>query len=143
LSTPQKEALLAFLMARSPEPERLRIRDHRVWPVRLALNVNVLPNFQQAAVQRALLAAFGNAPGGFFDFEQRSLGADLALSDVYALAEGCTGVDNVLATLFHVESDTPQVVDRITVPSDALATGGDASDPSVGRFTVQLIGGLS
>lgn len=143
LSTPQKEALLAFLMARSPEPERLRIRDHRAWPVRLALNVNVLPNFQQAAVQRALLAAFGNAPGGFFNFDQRALGVDLALSDVYALAEGCTGVDNVLAALFHAEGDTPQVADRIKVPADALATGGDASDPGVGRFTVQLIGGLS
>lgn len=142
LSTPQKEALLAFLMARSPEPERIRIRDHRAWPVRLALTVNVLPNHQQATVQRALLAAFGNAGGGFFAFEQRALGADLSLSEVYALAEGTTGVNNVLATLFHAETAPPQVVDRIRVPSDALATGGHATDAAIGRLTAQLIGGL-
>jgi hypothetical protein len=143
LSTPQKEALLAFLMARSPEPERVRVRDHRPWPVRLALTVNVLADYQQVTVQRALLAAFGNAGGGYFNFEERALGTDLALSDIYALAEATTGVDNVLTTLFHAEGDSPQVLDRISIPVDALATGGDCDDAAIGRLTVQLIGGLS
>jgi predicted phage baseplate assembly protein len=143
LSTPQKEALLAYLSARSPERARIRVRDHRVWPIRLALTVNVLPSFQQAYVQRALLAAFGNDAGGFFNFAQRELGADLALSDVYALAERTPGVDHVLATLLHAETEAAGVADRILVPADALATGGDATDASIGRLSLQLIGGLS
>jgi len=147
LSTPQKEALLAFLGARSAEPARLRVRDHRLWPVRLALSVDVLPNHAQPAVQRALLAAFGagrmdDGSFGFFAFERRALGADIALSEVYALAEAIEGVDHVLATLFHAEGEAPEVADRIRVPSDALATGGDATDAAIGRLSLQLAGGL-
>ena len=141
LATPQMEALFAFLAARCPEPARLRVRGHRAWPVRLALRVDVAANFSQAAVQRALLDAFGVS--GFFAFERRALGADLALSDVYAAAEAVTGVDHVLATLFHAEGQTAQAADRIGVPADALATGGDAVDAGVGRLTLQLAGGLA
>ena len=143
LSTPQREALLDYLRSRSPEPERVRIRGCRVWPIRLALTVYVLPGFRQAAVQAALLAAFGNAGAGYFAFEQRALGSELALSDVYALAEATAGVDHVLATLFHAEAEAPRVADRIRLPADALATGGDATDAAVGRLSLQLIGGLS
>lgn len=142
LATPQKEALLAFLAARCAEPQRLRVRSHRAWPVRLSLRVNVLPSFSQAVVQRSLLEAFGNT-SGFFAFERRDLGADLALSDVYAAAEAVPGVDNVLATLFHAEAEAAQVADRIGVPADALATGGDVTDATVGRLGLQLIGGLT
>lgn len=148
LSLPQKEALLAFLAARSVEPARLRIRDHRPWPVRLALQVSVASNHSQAAVQRALLAAFGVQPaedgsGGFFAFERRELGTDLALSQVYLAAETTVGVDHVLATAFHREGAAPEVADRIRVPTDALATGGDATQPAIGRLTLQLAGGLT
>lgn len=143
LSTPQKEALLAWLCARSPEPERVRVRDHQALPVRLALTVQVLPDAQQALVQRALLAVFGSGDGGYFSFGERELGADLNLSDVYALAETTPGVDHVLATLFHAEADTPRVAHRIAVPADALATGGHATDALAGRLTLQLAGGLS
>lgn len=142
LSTPQKEALLAYLGARSPEPGRLRIRDYRAWPLRLALTVYVLPSFQQAPVQRALLAAFGNGTGGFFHFDRRALGAAVALSDVYALAETIGGVDHVLATRFHAEGDAMRVADRIELPADGLATGGDGADAAIGRLSLQLIGGL-
>jgi hypothetical protein len=141
LSTPQMEALLAFLSTRCPEPARLRVRSHRAWPVRLALRVNVAAHFSQAVVQRSLLDAFGAA--GFFAFDRRELGADLVLSDVYAAAEAVAGVDNVLATLFHAEGAPAQVADRIAVPADALATGGDAADAAIGRLTLQLVGGLA
>ncbi|HEY0502507.1 MAG TPA: hypothetical protein VGD42_03340 [Lysobacter sp.] len=148
LSLPQKDALLAFLAARSVEPTRLRVRDHRAWPVRLALQVNVAANHAQAAVQRALMATFGAQPatdgsGGFFAFDRRELGTDLALSEVYLAAEATVGVDHVLATLFHREGATPQVADRIVVPADALATGGDASAADIGRLSLQLVGGLT
>lgn len=141
LSTPQKEALLAYLSARSADPARLRVRDYRPWPVRLSLRVNVSPRVLQSDVQRALLDAFGSA--GFFGFDQRELGADLVLSDVYALAESIQGVDHLVATAFHAESETEAVADRIFVPADALATGGDAADAAIGRFNLQLVGGLA
>jgi len=148
LSLPQKEALLAFLAARSIEPDRLRIRDHRSWPVRLALQVNVAANHAQSAVHRALLAALGaqsTAEGGvgLFAFDRCELGVDLALSDVYLAAMAVAGVDQVLATLFHPEASQAQVADRIVVPADALVTGGDGSSAAVGRLSLQLIGGLA
>ncbi len=134
LSTPQKEALLAFLSARSAQPDRIRLRDHRPWPVSLALNVTVRPNHRQAAVQQALLAAFSQNGDGFFAFERRSFGADIALSEVYAVAERIEGVDHVLATRFQAEGNGASVADRIAVPGDALATG---------TLTLQLNGGLT
>lgn len=140
LATPQMEAVLAFLSARAADPTRLRVRSHRTWPVRLALQVQVAAHFSQAAVQRALLEAFG--PAGFFAFERRALGEDLVLSDVYAAAEAVPGVDHALATLFHAEGAPAQVADRIAVPADALPTGGDASDAATGRLSLQLSGGL-
>jgi hypothetical protein len=141
LSVPQKDALQAYLAARSHDPARLRLRDYRPWPIRLALRVNVAPRFMQSDVQRALLEAFGR--NGFFGFDLRELGADLVLSDVYALAESVAGVDHLVATAFHAEQDAATVADRIAVPADALATGGDAADAAVGRFSLQLQGGLS
>lgn len=141
LATPQMEGVLAFLAERSLQPTRLRVRSHRAWPIRLALRVQVASGFMQAAVQKALLEAFGTT--GFFAFERRALGDDLALSDVYAAAEAVRGVDNVLATLFHAESETARAADRIAVPADALPTGGDPADAAVGRLTLQLVGGLT
>ena len=148
LTLPQKEALLAFLAARSVDPERLRIRDHRPWPIRLDLQVNVAANHAQATVQRALLAALG--PGlaedgspGLFAFDRRELGVDLALSEVYIAAKRVAGVNQVLATRFHREGATPRVADRIVVPADALATVGDGGSAALGRLDLHLTGGLA
>jgi hypothetical protein len=94
-------------------------------------------------VQRALLAVFGQDAGSLFSFERQSFGAALALSDVYAAAEATGGVDHVLATLFCAETGNPTVAPFISVPDDALATGGSATDAAVGRVSLQLVGGLS
>ena len=147
LAPAQRESLLAYLVARSAEPLALRIRSHRAWPIRLALTVSVLPNFSQAGTQASVLKVFGNgalddgAPA-FFAFERRALGADLVLSDVYAAIEAVPGVDHARATAFHAESEAAAVRDRIVVPEDAQAGGGDAADGAIGRFTVAMQGGL-
>lgn len=144
LSTPQKEALLAYLAARSGDAPRLRLRDHRTRAIRLALSVDVAANWSQAEVQRALLARFGGASGsgGFFAFERRELGGALRLSEVYAEAEATPGVDHVLATLFHAEAEPARVADRIGLPADTLASGGDAADAGIGRLSLLMAGGL-
>ena len=43
----------------------------------------------------------------------------------------------------QVEPEAAQVADRISVPADALATGGDVVDAAIGRLGLQLLGGLT
>ncbi len=143
LSTPQKEALLAFLRARAAQPDLIVIRDHRDWPIRLALTVQVRSDYQQSAAQTALLSVLGATDDGLFAFENQRLGQTLALSTVYAVSENVPGVDHVLATAFHPESESAAVLDRIPIPPDAVVTGGHASDVTVGRLSLQLMGGLT
>lgn len=147
LAPPQREALLAFLSARSAEPQRVRLRSHRRWPVHLSLQVTLQPDFTQAAVQSALLQALGSGSAAdgtpaYFAFERRALGTALVLSDVYRVAEGVPGVDHALALAFHAEGAAAAVADRIAVPADAQASGGHASDAAVGRLDLALTGGL-
>lgn len=147
MAPPQREALLAFLVARSAEPQRVRVRSHRRWPVHLALQVTLQPDVTQASVQVALQQVFGSATGpdgapAYFAFERRPLGGALVLSDVYRVAEGVAGVDHVLALAFHAESAAAAVANRIGVPADAQASGGHASDAGVGRLELALSGGL-
>lgn len=146
-----KEAIYAFFAQRSPEAGRLRIRDYRAMPVRLALDVTVRPNFLQAEVLRRLWSALGaETAQGYFSFEARELGEDLFLSSVYRLVEGTRGVQHALATQFRLEQDaefTPAdrlapPSDRIRIAPDALATGGHATDPARGRLSLNMIGGI-
>jgi hypothetical protein len=143
-----KDALYAFFAERSAAGGRLRIRDHRNLPVRLALDVTVQPNFLQADVLRRLWQALGaeedpDGGRGYFHFDARELGEDLFLSSVYRLVETTRGVRNALAIEFHIEGEGATVADRIAIPADALATGGHATDPARGRLSLRLSGGIT
>jgi hypothetical protein len=142
-----KEAVYAFFAQRSAAGARLRIRDHRSLPIRLALQITVQRDFTQADVLRRLWQALGAEESdgvlGYFHFDARELGEDLFLSSVYRIVEGTRGVDNTLATEFHIEGESAVVADRIAVPAEALATGGDATDPARGRLSLQLSGGIA
>jgi Baseplate J-like protein len=149
LSAPLKASLAAFLDARRSPQHAVLIKDHQPYPVRLALTVHVHANFTRAEtkqrVEQALSA--GELPDGtkgYFHFDRRELGEDVYLSDVYALVEGVSGVDYVVAGAFHAESDMSTAVkDVIRVPDDALATGGSPVDSSIGVLAVQIVGGLA
>ncbi|HYJ78053.1 MAG TPA: putative baseplate assembly protein, partial [Longimicrobiaceae bacterium] len=145
-----RDGVKAFLASRAAPGERFSVRDFRPWPVRLALEVRVLPAFLRletmVRVQEALGSALTAAGGrGFFHFDRLGLGQDLYLSDVYALVEGVSGVDYVVARAFHAEGDpAPGAVrDRIRVPADAIATGGDPADPAIGVLTLDVSGGVA
>lgn len=142
-----KETVYAFLAERSAAGARLRVRDYRRLPIRLALQVTVQKNFTQAEVLRRLWRALGadesDGVRGYFDFGARELGEDLFLSSVYRIVEDTRGVENALATEFHIEGESAVVADRIAIPADALATGGDATDPARGRLSLQLSGGIA
>lgn len=145
-----KQALAAYLDARRPPHHRLKLRDHVPFPVRLSLDVHVLPGFlrmeTKVRVERALGSELTEEGGrGYFHFDRRDLGGELFLSDVYALVEGVRGVDYVVARAFQPDTAAaaPAVLDRLAVPLDGLATGGHATDPAVGRLTVSATGGLA
>ncbi|HEX7048861.1 MAG TPA: putative baseplate assembly protein [Longimicrobiales bacterium] len=155
MTAPLKDALRAYLDARRSPHHRLRIRDYQRLPIRLELDVHVLPDHlrleTKVRVERALGAGYTGEDGasgepGYFRFERRDFGGALYLSDIYGLVERVQGVDHVLATAFHPESAEPpaeQVMDRIEIPPDALATGGHPSDPAVGILVVRVTGGLA
>ena len=44
---------------------------------------------------------------------------------------------------FHLEGESAQVADRIAIPADALACGGDATDPARGCLSLRLSGRLT
>jgi hypothetical protein len=146
-STELKEALYGFFAERSAAGERLRIRDHRNLPVRLALDVTVQSNFLQGDVLRRLWQALGAEDSGeargYFHFDARALGEDLFLSSIYRLVEATRGVKHARATEFHIEGESAQVADRIAIPADALACGGHATDPARGRLSLRLSGGIT
>jgi predicted phage baseplate assembly protein len=145
-----KESLRAHLESRRSPHHRLLIRDHRPWPVRLSLDIQVLPSFVQIETKRRVEEALGRglaAEGGkgYFHFDRRGLGEDIFLSDIYAAVEGVRGVDNTVARAFHPETATPPsepILDRIRVPADALATGGHPTDALVGILQVRAAGGV-
>jgi hypothetical protein len=149
-----KDAIYAFFAQRSADAGRLRIRDYRRVPVRLALEVSVRPNFLQADVLRRLWQALGaevsEGVAGYFHFERRALGEDLFLSSVYRLVETTRGVEHALATEFRAEDlplpDSgrfPPPADRIAIAPDALAVGGHPTDPAKGRLSLRLSGGIA
>jgi len=145
-----RDGVKAFLAARAAPGQRFGVRDYRPWPVRLALEVRVLPDFLRLETMVRVREALGaglTAEGerGFFHFDRRGLGEDLFLSDVYARVEEVRGVDYAVARAFRAEAgpSAQPVRDRIEVPADALATGGHPADPAVGVLALDVTGGIA
>lgn len=123
LNAPLRTSLAAFLDARRAPGNPVVIADYQAFPVRLELEVSVLPEFAQAGTRARVLAALGGE--GFFHLDRRGLGDDLYLSDVYATVEAIEGVDYVVATAFRPEQDAAApVLDVVAVPPDGVATAG-------------------
>jgi hypothetical protein len=82
---------------------------------------------------------------GVFHFDRRHLGEVLRLSELYARLEAIPEVVHSLVLDFRPESapKEPRLLDRIQIPSDGVATGGDPLDPSVGVLIVDGHGGLA
>jgi hypothetical protein len=119
--------------------------------VRLALEAHIRPTFLRAetgvSIQKALstgLAEDGSM--GYFNFDKRGLGEDLYLSDVYALVESLAGVDFLIVKEFRKQASggaAKLVNDLLRMPPDGVATGGDATDTSIGTLAITLVGGLA
>lgn len=144
-----KDDLRAFLDARRSPHHRLRLREHRRWPVRLELDLRVLPEFLRMETRVRLEEALGaglTAAGerGYFHFDRLELGQDLYLSEIYALAEAVRGVDHLVVRVFRPAGDTAgaPLRDVIRVPADAVASGGHPSDAAIGLLHVRPTGGI-
>lgn len=134
LSAPLKSSLAGYLDARRAPGNPIVIEDYQPFPVRLELDVTVLPDFTLAETRSRVADALG-AKEGFFQFERRGLGDDLYLSDVYATVEAVRGVDYLVAIAFRPEQDSSTAVrDVIAVPPDAVAT--------IGTLRIQASGGV-
>ncbi len=151
LNLVMRDSLTAYLQARSSPDQLVVIRDYTPVAVRLALEAHIRPTFLRAetgvSIQKALstgLAEDGSM--GYFNFDKRGLGEDLYLSDVYALMESLPGVDFLIVKEFRKQASggaANLVNDVLRMPPDGVATGGDATDISIGTLAVTLVGGLA
>ena len=139
----------AFLGQRRAPQHRLNVRDYTPYPIHVTIAVGVLPDHLRMETLVRVREALGSSVSGdgtlgFFHFDRRELGEDLSLSDLYATVEAVPGVDFAVASNFRGEQSNAAgtVLDRIEVPDDALATGGDAADPLIGILEVTARGGI-
>ena len=110
LSVPLHDSLSAFLQDNSSPTQLVLIRDYQPVPVRLSLEVHVLPNFLRpetgVRVQQSLGSGFAaDGTKGYFNFDLRGLGEALYLSDIYARVEAIEGVDFLIVREFRTEAD--------------------------------------
>ena len=143
-----RDSLTAYLQARSSPDQLVVIRDYTPVAVRLALEAHIRTTFLRAetgvSIQKALstgLAEDGSM--GYFNFDKRGLGEDLYLSDVYALVESLPGVDFLIVKEFRKQASggaANLVNDVLRMPPDGVATGGDATDISIGTLAVHVGG---
>jgi hypothetical protein len=151
LNSVMRDSLIVFLQDRSTPDHLVLVRDFTPVPIRLMLEVHVQENFLRAEtglrIQKALSTGLADDGGlGYFHFDRRALGEDLYLSDVYALVEDIEGVDFLIVKEFRKEEDTVlagQAEDVLSMPTDGVATGGDATDTSVGTLAITLVGGIA
>jgi hypothetical protein len=146
-----RRSLAAFISDRSAPGQVVVIRDYKPFPVHLSIEVHVRANYlrgQTGVLVQQTLGTGTTQDGtpGYFNFDQRGLGENLYLSDVYALVEAVDGVEFLIVTEFRAEANVAAsgvAQDVIQVPADSVATGGDPLDPTVGILSLKLIGGIA
>ncbi len=119
LDTGELEHLSAYLAGRIPPGASVRVRPHRVVPVRARLRLRIEPGADPLAVLAAVRRRLGAAPAdpghlpGLLDPGRTALGADVHSSDVYAAVGDLPGLASA-----HLE-----VLDRADLPAGAGANG--------------------
>ena len=103
LTADLRQQLTAFLNSRRLSGYDIQISGPIYVPVDLALQISVLPGFQQSDVEEAVIQAFSNstrADGsvGFFHPDNFTFGDNLFTSRIYAAAMAVPGVQSVTIT---------------------------------------------
>jgi predicted phage baseplate assembly protein len=144
LSLPVRNSLAAYLDTRRSPHLRFRIQDYLPHPIRLHLEIQVLPAFTQAETKLRVIDALG--ANGYFQFDRRQLGESLYLSDIYSIAQSVQGVNYLDVRAFQPETGaslSAKALDVIHLPQNAIATGGDPANAEVGILLVYAAGGIS
>jgi Baseplate J-like protein len=119
-------------------------------PIALAMTICVLPNYLQAHVKAALLAAFSNGilpdgTRGFFHPDNLSFGDSIPVSVVVAAAQAVPGVQSVtVTTLERYGEASPAALDLgvlLIGPMEIAQLDNDPNNPERGTLTLNMRGG--
>lgn len=128
----------------------VRVVQAEYVPVALAMTICVLPNYVQAHVKAALLAAFSNGilpdgTRGFFHPDNLSFGDSIPVSAVVAAAQAVPGVQSVTVnTLERYGEPSPAALDLGVLLIGSLEIAeldNDPNNPERGTLTLNMRGG--
>jgi len=154
LGTENPPASLLHEVTEDLEPYRrighdLLVTPAEYVPLDLALTVCVLPNYQRAHVEAALLQAFGS----MFKPDNITFGESIYVSRIVAAAQAVPGVQNVVVTRlerYETGEPSPGESDAKEVPAGSVLTLGpleiarldnDPNFPENGRLSLDVRGG--
>jgi hypothetical protein len=119
-------------------------------PIALAMTICVLPNYLQAHVKAALLAAFSNGilpdgTRGFFHPDNLSFGDSIPVSAIVATAQAVPGVLSVTVNTFERYGEDSRAALDLGVlligPMEIAQLDNDQSNPEHGTLTFTMRGG--
>jgi hypothetical protein len=154
LTADLKEQLAAFLEPRRLSGYDIQIAGPVYVPVDLALQISVLPGFQQSDVEQALLQTFSSGmladgTNGFFHPDNFTFGDNLFTSRIYAAAAAIPGVQSVTITrLVRAHAAQPVVETNANLTQGFLFAGtdevirldNDRNFPENGTLLVTIVG---
>jgi hypothetical protein len=149
-----KQQLADFLNSRRLSGYDIHVSGPTYLPVDLALQITVMPGFQQSDVEQALRQKFGNGAGegganAFFHPDNFTFGDSLFASSIYAAAMQIPGVQSVtIARLTRAHAPQPQAETSLNLAQGFLRTGtdevirldNDRNFPENGTLTVTVVG---
>jgi hypothetical protein len=128
----------------------LAVTQARYVPLRLVLDVCVLPHYQQGHVKSALLDVFSNrvltgGKLGFFHPDNLTFGEGIYLSRIIAAGQAVAGVECVRVTVFRRLFDSPnhEIEDGVLrlQTSEIAQLDNDPNYPEHGQIEIHLAGG--
>lgn len=128
----------------------LHIEQARYVPLRLVLDVCVLPRYQQAHIKKALMDIFSNrvlkgGKLGFFHPDKLTFGEGIYLSQIIAAGQAVEGVECVRVVEFRRLFDSPnQEIQKGVLPlrvSEIAQLDNDPNYPEHGELEIHLAGG--
>lgn len=125
--------------------QEVRLRDAVPVGISMAVSVRVASNYFQSEVRRAVRAALGRGPGGFFEPGRLRFGEDLHAGDIFEVVSALDGVETVCLNRFkRIGRDFPDQSDSGLIILDGLEIAvcdDDPRHPERGYIRLQIHGG--
>lgn len=137
--------LRPYLNAYRMVGQEVVLEDAMPVPVSMAFSIRVASDYFRSEIVRAVSAALGTQPVGFFEPGRLRFGEDLHVSDLLQVLMALDGVENVCVNRFkRLGSQFPNQVEsgRIVLAGYEIAVcDNNPSDPSRGYYRLTLHGG--